>query len=189
MDKRQLNTATAGIAASVSRSPSHSFSKDPCASVFLRQGAGVDGDAHAGTTVQHRSRVRADPTQPNLRQVHLIAIELLKNLRVEGFSVAPGDLGENITTEGLDLLGLPRGALLRIGPAAVVEVTGLRNPCRQIESFQPGLLKAVLPRDAAGRIRRRAGVMGVVLQDGLVSVRDAIRVELPAGQHLPLERV
>lgn len=189
MDKQQFNAVLAGMVVSVSRSPSHSFSKDPCASVFLRQGLGVDGDAHSGTTVQHRSRVRANPTQPNLRQVHLIAVELLKDLRVEGFDVAPGGLGENVTTEGLDLLGLPRGTLLRLGPAAVVEVTGLRNPCQQIESFQPGLLKAVLPRDTAGNVRRRAGVMGAVLRDGFVSVRDAIRVELPAGQHLPLERV
>lgn len=178
-----------GQVLSVSRSPEHHFSKTACRSIVLREGLGVDGDAHAGRTVQHRSRVKADPTQPNLRQVHLIAAELFDELRAEGFTVGPGDLGENVTTQGLDLLGLPCGTLLRVGPEAVIEVTGLRNPCLQINAFSAGLLKAVLPKDAPGTVRRKAGVMGIVLHGGQVSAGDSVKVELPPGTHVPLECV
>ncbi|WP_229829655.1 MOSC domain-containing protein [Deinococcus ficus] len=139
--------------------------------------------------MRHRSRVRQDPTQPNLRQVHLIHAELLDELAAQDFMVRPGDLGENVLTCGVDLLGLPRGAQLHLGPEAVVEVTGLRNPCAQIEAFQPGLLRAVLDTDAQGNPVRKAGVMGVVLRGGTVQPGDAVRVVLPAGPHRPLDRV
>lgn len=173
----------------VSRDGGHRFSKVPVGVVTLLAGVGVAGDAHAGVTVQHRSRVAADPTQPNLRQVHLMHAELFDELREQGFDVRPGQLGENITTRGLDLLALPRGTRLRIGATAVVEVTGLRNPCAQIDDFMPGLLKAVVHRAADGSLVRKAGVMGVVTSGGVVAAGDAIRVELPQGAHEPLDRV
>ncbi|MCQ1986005.1 MOSC domain-containing protein [Arthrobacter sp. zg-Y844] len=174
---------------SVSQSSRHNFSKDQVDSVLLVEGLGVDGDAHSGTTVQHLYKMRSNPTQPNLRQVHLIHAELFDELAQDGFEVRPGDLGENITTRGIDLLHLPEGTLLRIGPAAVVQVTGLRNPCRQIDRFQTGLLKAVLPRDSAGKVVRKTGIMGIVLAGGLVSVHDEIRVKVPAGPHRRLKCV
>lgn len=173
----------------VHRDEEHRFSKATAASVTLLEGLGVEGDAHAGVTVQHRSRVVREPSQPNLRQVHLIGTELLHELRTKGYDVSPGQLGENVTTSGLDLLSLPRGALLRLGRSAVVEVTGLRNPCLQIESFRPGLLGEVVGRDDAGVVVRRAGVMGVVVADGVVTAGDPITVELPAGPHVALDRV
>ena len=175
--------------ASVSQSSQHNFTKPPLPSILLVEGLGVKGDAHFGKTVQHLSRVRSDPTQPNLRQVHLIHAELFDDLDQDGFTVQPGDLGENITTRGLDLLGLPEGTLLRIGSEAVVQVTGLRNPCLQINQFQSGLLKAVLPRDSEGRVVRKAGIMGIVLTGGEVKVSDGIEVEIPTGPHRPLDRV
>ncbi|UWX98783.1 MOSC domain-containing protein [Arthrobacter zhaoxinii] len=174
---------------SVSQSSKHTFSKDRVESVLLVEGLGVDGDAHSGTTVQHVFRKRFHPTEPNLRQVHLIQAELFEELEQDGFEVGPGDLGENITTRGIDLLNLPEGALLRIGPDAVVQVTGLRNPCRQIDRFQTGLLKAVLPLDSNGKVVRKTGVMGIVLTGGRVSADDKIRVELPAGPHRRLKCV
>lgn len=173
----------------VSQSDEHTFSKQQRHSIVLVEGLGVLGDAHYGATVQHLSRVRADPTQPNLRQVHLIHAELFDELEQDGFAVHPGDLGENITTGGLDLLELPEGTLLRVGPDAVIEVTGLRNPCLQIDRFQTGLLKAVLPRDSKGNVIRKAGIMGIVLTGGQVSVDDGITVEFPAEPHRRLERV
>lgn len=173
----------------VSRSGEHRFSKGNRSSIRLLTGLGVEGDAHAGVTVQHLSRVRQDPTQPNLRQVHLIAAELLAELRTKGYDVAPGQLGENVTTTGIDLLALPTGTRLRLGAEAVIEVTGLRNPCVQIDAFRSGLLKEVLGRDEAGEVVRRAGVMAVVLDDGEVRPGDPITVELPAEPHRPLERV
>jgi MOSC domain-containing protein YiiM len=158
-------------------------------SIRLLKGLGVEGDAHMGETVKHRSRVRVDPTQPNLRQVHLIQSELFEELKGKGFTVHPGDVGENIATRGIDLLGLPTGAVLRIGDSAVVEITGLRNPCSQLDGFQKGLTAAVLDRDAAGNIIRKAGIMGIVLESGDVRPGDPIRVELPAEPHRALERV
>ncbi len=167
----------------------HHFSKTPALSIRLLKGLGVDGDAHAGATVKHRSRVRKDPSQPNLRQVHLIHAELFDELRAKGFTVQPSDLGENITTKGIDLLGLPTNAILEIGDAARVMVTGLRNPCVQIEDFQTGLLAATLDRDTQGSLIRKAGVMGIVLADGEVRPGDTIRVVLPATPHRPLAPV
>jgi MOSC domain-containing protein YiiM len=140
-------------------------------------------------TVKHRSRVARDPSAPNLRQVHLIHEELLAEIGRDGFAVAPGELGENITTSGVDLLGLPVGTLLRLGATAVVEVTGLRNPCRQIDDFQTGLLKQVIGRDEAGNVARKAGIMGIVKTGGLVRTGDAIKVDLPAEPHRPLAPV
>ena len=181
--------AGSGSVVAVATDGEHRFSKKVRASIQLLTGLGVEGDAHCGTLVQHRSRVAVDPNQPNLRQVHLIASELLESLAARGFDVAPGQMGENVTTGGIDLLGLPRGAVLHIGPEAQVEITGLRNPCAQIEVFRTGLLAEVLGRDAAGVVIRRAGVMGVVLAGGEVRAGDAIRITLPEGPHQALERV
>lgn len=166
----------------------HRFSKRPVDAIRIEAGLGVAGDAHAGVTVKHRSRVRVDPTQPNLRQVHLIHAELFDEVAAWGFRVAPADLGENITTRGIDLLTLPRGARLAIGADVVLEVTGLRNPCAQIERFQPGLLAAVIERGPDGPILK-AGVMSVAMRSGIVRAGDAIVVTLPPAPHHRLERV
>jgi MOSC domain-containing protein YiiM len=178
-----------GSVVAVSRSPRHKFSKSPEMSIRLLAGLGVEGDAHMGETVKHRSRVRVDPTQPNLRQVHLVHAELHDELRAAGFKVHPGDIGENITSRGIDLLGLPTGTVLRIGETAVIRITGLRNPCTQLDGFQQGLTAAVLDRDAEGRVVRKAGVMSVVLEGGEVIPGDPILVELPPEPHLPLAPV
>jgi MOSC domain-containing protein YiiM len=173
----------------VSRSATHSLSKSGQLAIQLIVGLGVADDAHAGVTVQHRSRVARDPSQPNLRQVHLIHAELHEELRERGFNVAAGQMGENITTQGIDLLGLPTGTRLRLGDEAVIEITGLRNPCTQLDSIQPGLMAAVLDRDANGALIRKAGVMAIVLVGGTVRSGDAIRVELPPQPHTPLQPV
>ena len=178
-----------GRVVAVARNGSHAFSKPVRESIRLLAGLGVEGDAHAGVTVRHRSRVAADPTQPNLRQLHLIHGELLDELTARGFAVTPGVMGENVTTRGLDLLGLPRGARLRLGAEAVVEVTGLRNPCYQLDKFQSGLMAAVLDRDAKGRLVRKAGIMAVVLAGGEIRPGDAIAVDWPAPPHRALDKV
>ena len=178
-----------GVVVAVSRSGSHTFSKTRCGTIRLLAGLGVEGDAHAGVTVKHRSRVAQDPTQPNLRQVHLIHAELHDELNGAGFALTPGDMGENVTTRGVDLLALPAGTRLSIGTTAVVEVTGLRNPCRQLDYLQPGLMAAVLDYDADGSLIRKAGIMGIVHTAGEVTVGDAIRVELPPQPHRRLEKV
>ena len=170
MDARIVSVAAAG---------SHRFSKTVRQDIELRAGLGVAGDAHQGVTVKHRSRVSRDPSQPNLRQVHILHEELLDELAAQGFTVGAGDIGENILTRGIDLLGLPRHAILRLGGQAVVQVTGLRNPCRQLDGFQPGLMAATLGRDAQGGLARKAGVMAVVLESGTVRPGDLVRVELP----------
>jgi hypothetical protein len=180
---------TTGFVVAVAKDGGHRFSKAPLAVIRIIAGLGVEGDAHAGITVQHRSRVAVDPTQPNLRQVHLIHTELFEELGHKGFVVAPGDMGENIATRGVDLLGLPRGSLLRVGQKVVLEVTGLRNPCAQIERFQSGLLAAVLGRGPNGEVIRKAGIMTIVREGGIVQPKDVIAVELPPLPHLPLERV
>lgn len=173
----------------VAASSEHGFSKQVRATIEVVAGLGVAGDAHAGTTVKHRSRVRVDPTQPNLRQVHLIHAELLAELAARGFAVGPGDLGENILTTGIDLLALPRGSVLAIGPSARLEVTGLRNPCAQIEAFRPGLLAAVVDKAPDGSLIRKAGIMTIVLASGPIAPDDEISVALPPPPHHPLERV
>ena len=173
----------------VAMSGRHRFTKPPMLQITLVEGLGVAGDAHFGTTVQHRSRVARDPTLPNLRQVHLMHAELFDEVSAAGFTVRPGDLGENITTTGIDLLALCEGALLKIGPHAVVRITGLRNPCSQIDAFQKGLMAATLGRDADGQLVRKAGVMGVVVRGGDVTAGDTIEVEMPSGARRPLQCV
>ena len=170
----------------VSLDRGHHFSKTAALSIRLLAGLGVAGDAHHGVTVKHRSRVRKDPTQPNLRQVHLIHAELFDELRAKGFVVGAGQLGENVTTSGIDLLALPQGARLHLGDSAVVEITGLRNPCVQIDRFQPGLMAATLDKAADGSLIRKAGVMAIVLADGDVRPGDAVRVQWPDAPHRPL---
>jgi hypothetical protein len=173
----------------VSRSAAHTFSKPNEPSIRLIVGIGVEGDVHAGATVKHKSRVARDATQPNLRQVHLIHSELHDDLSDKGFAVRPGDIGENVTTRDVDLLGLPTGARLHLGETAVVEITGLRTPCQQNNEFLDGLLAELIGRDDDGNIVRRAGVMAIVLAGGEVHSGDAIRVELPPPPHVPLEPV
>jgi MOSC domain-containing protein YiiM len=167
----------------------HHFSKTAGLSIRLLTGLGVAGDAHMGETVKHRSRVRKDPAQPNLRQVHLMHAELFDELRAKGFNVKPGDLGENVTTSGIDLLALPAGTRLHLGATAMVEVTGLRNPCAQIDRFQKGLMAATLDKDADGNLIRKAGVMSIVRADGDVRPGDAVRIELPGEPRKPLQPV
>jgi MOSC domain len=178
-----------GVVVSVSQCGTHRFSKPPRMWIRLLAGLGVEGDAHLGTTVKHRSRVAKDPTQPNLRQVHLVHVELLAELEAAGFVVGPGDIGENVLTRGVDLLALPTDTVLRIGEAASVRVTGLRNPCVQLDRFRPGLMKATLDRDAAGGLVRKAGVMAVVLTSGEVRPGDRIEVAFPAGAYRRLQPV
>jgi MOSC domain-containing protein YiiM len=178
-----------GRVEAVSQASVHRFSKQPRMWIRLLAGLGVDGDAHLGTTVQHRSRVARDPSQPNLRQVHLLHHELLDELKGQGFLIGPGDIGENILTRDVDLLGLPTGTVLRIGAAAEVRVTGLRNPCLQLDRFRPGLMAATLDRNASGALIRKAGVMGVVLADGEVRPGDLIEVVLPEAPHRRLQPV
>lgn len=178
-----------GRVEAVHRSAAHALRKSGQPSIRLVAGLGVEGDAHMGATVQHRSRVARDPQQPNLRQVHLIHAELHDELRASGFRVQAGEMGENITTRGIDLLHLPTGTRLHLGAEAVVEITGLRNPCAQLDGLQPGLMAAVLDRDAQGQLIRKAGIMGVVLTSGEVRPHDPIRVELPPEPHRPLQPV
>jgi len=173
----------------VASSPRHSFTKPVQLFINLLAGLGVEGDAHAGETVIHRYAKAKDPTKPNLRQVHLVHQELLDELKATGFDVYPGAIGENITTQGIPLLDLPTGTILRFGPEAVVEVTGLRSPCKLLENFQKGLMYALLDKAADGRVIRKSGVMGVVRQSGAVRSGDAIVVELPPEPHRPLEVV
>jgi hypothetical protein len=172
-----------GRVVAVARDGAHEFSKPECETITLIAGIGVEGDAHAGRTVQHLSRIRRDPTVPNLRQVHLIHAELFADVARHGHQVAPGELGENITTSGIDLLSLPRGSRLAIGTNAVVEITGLRNPCAQIDGFSPGLLKRLVYVDDGGEVVRLAGVMSIVLHGGTIRAGDSIHVTLPPEPH------
>ncbi len=175
--------------AAVSYSPAYTFSKPSAKAIQLVAGHGVEGDIHAGVTVKHRSRVAADPTQPNLRQVHLLHLELIEEMAVRGFNLTPGLIGENVTTRGLDLLALATGTRLQLGATAIVEITGMRNPCGQLDRLQKGLLKAVLDRDVEGRLVRKAGVMAIVLASGEVRPGDGIAVTLPPLPHHRLEPV
>ncbi len=184
-----MSAAPAGEVVAVARSRRHGIGKERALTIRLLEGLGVDGDCHAGVTVKHRSRVRADPTQPNLRQVHLMHEEVFGELAARGFTVAATEMGENVTTRGVDLLGLPVGARLRLGADAVVEITGLRNPCKQLEALAPGLMKALLDRAPDGGLIRKAGVMGIVIAGGDVSPGDPIALRLPPPPHRPLDRV
>lgn len=178
-----------GVVAAVSRSPGHTMSKPNQASITLVEGYGIEGDAHAGATVKHRSRVKRDATKPNLRQVHLIHGELHDELATTGASIEPGQMGENVTTRGVDLLDLPTGTRLHLGTDAVVEVTGLRTPCVQLDGIHDGLRSACLDRDADGNLIRKAGIMSIVITSGQVHPGDPITVELPPEPHTPLEPV
>jgi MOSC domain-containing protein YiiM len=175
--------------AAVSQSSRHRFTKQPQLSILLLAGLGVEGDAHSGPTVQHLSRKRFNPGLPNLRQVHLLHAELFSELSAKGFDIHSGDMGENITTRELDLLNLPRGTRLRLGTSAIVEVTGLRNPCIQMDRFRPGLMAATLDRDASHALVRKAGIMSIVVASGTVHAGDPILVVLPPGPHVPLQPV
>ena len=180
---------TRAVVTAVSHSATHAVSKRARERIRLLAGLGVDGDAHLGKTVKHRSRVARDPTQTNLRQVYLIHAELHDELRAAGFDVSPGKMGENVTTRGVDLLALPAGARLRLGDEAVLEITGLRNPCVQLNGIQRGLMAATLGRDEHGKLVRKAGVMAIVVTGGDVRPGDPIHVELPTQPHRPLEPV
>ncbi len=180
---------TESVVVAVSTDGGHHFSKPVVDAITLVEGWGVEGDAHAGTTVQHRSRVARDPSQPNLRQVHLLHAELFDEVAGAGFAVAPGQMGENVTTRGVDLLALPTDTLLHLGAEACVRVTGLRNPCQQINGFEPGLLRAVLGRADDGTVERKGGVMAVVVTGGTIRAGDTVRVELPTGEPVPLSPV
>ena len=174
---------------SVSRDSKHDFSKPPVESIELIAGLGIDGDTHAGVTVQHLYDKKHHPQNANLRQVHLMASELFDELSGRGFVVTPGDLGENVTTTGVDLITLPVGTRLHLGETAIVELTGLRSPCFKINKFQAGLMKAVIEKADDGSVIRKSGVMSIVVTGGVVRAEDAIRVELPAGDPVPLEVV
>jgi MOSC domain-containing protein YiiM len=174
---------------SVSLSPIHTFSKVVAPEITLLAGLGVEGDAHAGATVRHRYRVRKDPTEPNLCQVHLLHAELFAELAEQGIALSAGEMGENITTSGIDLLALGRGTRLHLGDSAVVEVTGLRDPCNQMNGLRAGLMKACIARGPDGKTIRKGGIMSVVIAAGVVRPGDAIRVEVPAGPKLPLHPV
>ena len=178
-----------GVVRSVSKCQSHRFHKDICEAILLLQVLGVEGDAHMGKTVKHLSRVAQDPNQPNLRQIHLIHSELFDELEKKGFQVTDGEMGENITTSGIDLLNLPTHTLLMIGESAVVKVTGLRNPCVQLDAFKEGLLQAVLDNDESGMLVRKAGIMGIIIEGGVVKKGDKITICLPEKPHLKLDRV
>ena len=184
-----MTEAPEGRVVAVSRSRGHVFSKRNELAIRLIAGHGVEGDCHAGTTVKHRSRVRVDLGRPNMRQVHLIDEALFADLKSQGFSVGAGDLGENITTTGLDLLSMPRGTIVHLGETARIELTGLRNPCVQLDRFAPGLMRATLGQAADGSLIRKAGVMAIVLADGDVSPGDVIRAAFPGGPFRRLERV
>jgi MOSC domain-containing protein YiiM len=174
---------------SLSKDQNHLFSKKMCNSLLFLEGLGIEGDAHCGETVKHRSRAKVDPTQPNLRQVHLIHSELLSELRLQGFSVDAGTMGENILTQGIDLLSLPKNTLLKMGNDVVLKVTGLRNPCVQLDSYQKGLTQAVLSKDSEGNLILKAGIMAVVVNGGTVKLNDLINLELPNSPHEKLKRV
>ncbi len=178
-----------GQVKALSKSATHTMSKPNEPSLVILEGLGVEGDAHMGVTVKHRSRVAQDPTQPNLRQVHLIHSELHDTLQEQGFNIAPGQMGENITTTGIPLLELPRGTKLHIGENVVLEVTGLRNPCHQLNGLQEGLLNAVIDRDENGNLIRKAGIMSIVLKGGEIHSGDPIEVKLPEPPYIALDRV
>ena len=189
LDATGAGPAAGAVVEAVCLSGEHAFSKDPVAVATVFEGLGLEGDAHAGVTVQHLFRIAKDPTTPNVRQVHLMHAELHDELRAAGHPVHAGSLGENLTTRGIALLDLPTGTRLRVGSSVVLEVTGLRNPCRQIEEFSPGLLKLVLRQGPDGSVVRRTGVMAVVLAGGQVRPGDPITVDLPDGPRQPLQPV
>jgi MOSC domain-containing protein YiiM len=184
-----LGGSELGVVVSVAARDGHGLGKTPCATIMLVAGEGVEGDAHSGVTVKHRSRVAKDPSQPNLRQVHLIHSELLDELSSKGFSVNAGELGENVLTQGVDLLALPTGTFLLFPSGAQLEVTGLRNPCHQINGHTPRLMDALLDKANDGSLVRKGGVMAVVLAGGLIGVKDEVKIAFPADPWEPLKPV
>lgn len=188
MFDEKKESSIVGTVLAVSLSNKHTFSKENQEIIKLVEGLGVEGDAHFGSTVKHRSRVAQNPNQPNLRQVHLIHNELFEELAAR-FNIKPGQMGENVTTVGINLLELPTDTILSIGESAIIKVTGLRNPCAQIDHYKPGLLKAVLDKDSDGNLLRKAGIMGIILQSGEVKPGDTIRVKLPQRPFKKLDRV
>jgi MOSC domain-containing protein YiiM len=174
---------------SLSKAEGYNFSKNTYESLCFLEGKGIEGDAHCGETVKHRSRVKVDPTQANLRQVHLVHSELIAELQAKGFDIEAGTIGENVLTEGIDLLSLPTNTILKLGENVALQVTGLRNPCAQLDAYQKGLTKAVLDKDAEGNLIRKAGIMARVIAGGTVKREDTISVELPNPPHYPLEKV
>ena len=189
IETSRLRWVMLGRIIAVSSNPKHGFHKFDRSSIKLIAGLGVEGDAHAGRTVKHRSRVAQNPNQPNLRQVHLIHGELHDELREKGFDILPGQMGENITTRGIDLLGLPTDTVLKIGNTAAIQITGLRNPCAQLDEFKQGLMAAVIDKDVEGNIIRKAGIMGIVVATGEILVGNEIEEELPPPPYKILERV
>ena len=178
-----------GIVVAVSLNPKHTFSKLPQLSIHLLAGLGVEGDAHCGSTVRHRYLVRRNPAAPNRTQVHLLEAEFLEALATDAPNFPafhPGDFGENILTRSIRLISLPLGTRLHLGPTAIVELTGLRSPCKQMNTLRPGLMKASF---VPGTRRHRAGVMAVVLEAGTLSAADTIHVELPPEPHIALRPV
>ncbi len=167
----------------------HLFSKENREEIELIKNFGINGDAHAGMYVKHRSRVKKNPKQLNLRQVHLIPIELLNEMKQHRYDLHPGDLGENITTSGIDLINLPLNSQINIGEEVVLEVKGLRDPCKQIEAFKEGLLKKMITKDADGNLIRKTGIMTIVLGGGIVKPNDKIEVVLPKKPYHKLEVV
>lgn len=163
----------------------HTFSKTSQDVIRLIENHGVEGDAHAGSCDQHLFHIRRFGEQPNLRQVHLIQAEFFDEVAEKEHVVRSGELGENITTRSVDLLNLPTGTRLQLGRDAIIELTGLRNPCHQIDQFQEGLLQHCKEATPNGVVRK-AGVMAIVLHGGDVKANDRIMVDLPAGPHRPL---
>lgn len=178
-----------GIVIALSKSETHTFQKINPKSIHLIKGLGIEGDAHMGKTVKHRSRVAKDPSQPNLRQVHLMHAELHDELEGLGFKIKAGEMGENITTKGIDLLSLPKDTILNIGENARIQITGLRNPCNQLNIFKKGLMNAVLDIDENGDLIRKAGIMGIVLEGGAIAVGDTIEIILPDKPYIKLDMV
>jgi len=178
-----------GLVTAVSISETHTMSKKNVKTIHLIEGLGIDGDAHMGKNVKHRSRVKKNPNQPNLRQIHLIHSELFSELLIKGFNIIPGEMGENITTVNIDLLSLPKDTILNIGKDSQIKITGLRNPCHQLNGIQDELMKAVLDKDIYGNLIRKAGVMGIILKSGKVSAGDEIRIEYPEKPFIHLEKV
>jgi MOSC domain len=170
-----------GTVVAVAADRGHRFSKPTRDRIVLLEGHGVEGDAHAGPFVRHRYLARRRPRVPNLRQVHLIPSELFRSLSEAGFEVAAGDLGENITTTGLDLERMPLGTLIEFGLMAMIELTGLRTPCVLIDRFQAGLKRQVLSSDETGP-PFKCGVLGVVRSGGPVAAGDAARARLPSSR-------
>jgi len=173
---------------SVNQAARHDVRKTPVAALHLRSGLGADGDAHYGATVQHRYDRRRDPSRLNLRQVHLIGAELLEELGRAGYRIAPGDLGENITTADIDLASLPAATRLHIGSSAVLELTGLREPCVLLDRIAPGLRLAACG-ERSGETILRHGAMAIVVAGGEVRAGDAIEISLPPSPHRPMRVV